>query len=76
MNIQKDRFDILMCVISGGLLILALLFIGAGLYHTRTESDEPKPQIERTLSLPEQCAHLYNVGRHKEWADCMGVGYK
>jgi len=27
------------------------------------------------LTLPQQCHHLYNVGRHREWADCIGVGY-
>lgn len=28
------------------------------------------------LTLPESCFYLYNVGLHREWADCIGVGYK
>ena len=31
---------------------------------------------EEELSLPQLCRHLYNVGRSREWQDCMGVGPK
>ena len=26
--------------------------------------------------VPGMCRHLYNVGRHEEWAACMGVPYR
>ena len=29
-----------------------------------------------TPHRPTECRHLYNVGKHKEWSECMGVGYK
>ncbi len=31
---------------------------------------------EDTVSLSASCRHLYDVGKHEEWAECMGVGYK
>jgi len=36
--------------------------------------DEPR---ERPAfgSAPPDCGDLYNVGKHQEWAQCMGVGY-
>ena len=43
-------------------------------------SVEPLPAVPDLVrpprqTLPQKCAPLYNVGRHKEWAECMGVGY-
>lgn len=40
----------------------------------------PEPQVHiqmgyMGLPSPPKCEHLYNVARHKEWAECMGVGY-
>lgn len=37
--------------------------------------EEDEPLMERT-HRPTECAHLYNVGRSREWQDCMGVGPK
>lgn len=34
-----------------------------------------RPRFQGSPPAP-QCAHLYNVDRHREWAECMGVGYK
>ncbi len=31
--------------------------------------------IRQRQVLAERCSHLYNVGRHRDWAECMGVGY-
>jgi len=30
----------------------------------------------RPQSKLAKCEHLYNVRRHSDWADCMGVGYR
>ena len=38
----------------------------------------PKVHIQQGfmgLPPPPDCAHLYNVSKHKEWASCMGVRY-
>lgn len=37
------------------------------------EEDEP---LRVRTHRPTECAHLYNVGRSREWQDCMGVGPK
>ena len=36
-------------------------------------------KVEHTymaLPPPPDCDRFYNNGHHREWADCMGVGYK
>lgn len=35
--------------------------------------EKHQPRVQRP---PPDCDHLYNVDRHREWAECMGVGYK
>lgn len=35
----------------------------------------PAQQTQIQAVTPHPCDHLYNVGRHRDWAACMGVGY-
>lgn len=46
--------------------------------NSEPREPEPVPDMQTTerLHLAEKCKHLYNVDRHREWADCVGVGYK
>jgi len=52
------------------------------LIETRIEPVKlPKPvpdRVSRYMGVPPppDCSEFYNVGRSKEWADCMGVGEK
>ena len=38
------------------------------------EYNELVPKFMGSIPFPD-CWHLYNNGNHREWADCMGVGY-
>lgn len=56
-------------------LLLTLLYLAISVWVIEeAKGDEPTP-APRT-QLPSECAHLYNKGKHKEWAACMGVGYE
>jgi hypothetical protein len=54
-------------------MVCVVLFTGAVFWRLCAPVQEmPTPA---THHLPSQCAHLYNVNRHEEWAECIGVGY-
>lgn len=58
-----------------GLLAASLVStctVGTGGVPVDEEDDEPLTRRH----LPTECRHLYNVGRSREWQDCMGVGPK
>ncbi len=60
------------------LLILVFLIAGScSLEPVPQESTEREPssQNPKSTHLPYLCRHLYNIGRHRDWAMCMGVGY-
>ena len=57
-----------------------LIFLGLTLpvlipiYHhhqVQQEVQTPDPVDKR----PQLCDNMYNVGKHQEWSECMGVGY-
>ena len=58
-------------------IVLAIIVIGM---VTGCNAD-PQPPVQQTLPVqtvdkrPRMCDNLYNVGKHREWAECMGVGY-
>ena len=54
-------------------LIGITLFTGAVFW--RLSAPEQPQRVEVPATIPQQCAHLYNVGRHEEWCECIGVGY-
>lgn len=54
-----------------GLIIVVWLLVTTFNLSNRT----PSPSVVKPGATP-RCAHLYNVDRHREWAECMGVGYK
>ena len=63
--------------------VVRLALAGAALLlvvsHSFTDKFSHGVKLEYKLTpreLPQVCKHLYNVGRHSEWAECMGVGYK
>ncbi len=69
------------------MLLVALAVLGwiAWMHSTATapiEGDiEPielnPPEGDWFMGIPvPDCWHLYNNGNHREWAECMGVGYK
>lgn len=35
----------------------------------------PSPKQRIKESMPEFCYKFYNVEKHRQWAECMGVGY-
>lgn len=53
-------------------LSIAWAVLGTAMHDVK---DNIKDNQSVSMSLPECCQHLYNVGRSSEWADCMGVGY-
>ena len=55
----------------GACVLVSTCGVGTG---TPPDEDE-EPLVQRT-HRPTECAHLYNVGRSREWQDCMGVGPK
>lgn len=64
-----------------GVMTMLLIELGSG---SSVEDPRTAPRWKPTSNdstgltphLPTECRHLYNVGRHKEWSACMGVGYK
>ena len=61
--------------VASGLALLFLLFHFATFLDKQTERVHVTPQSEFG-TVPPDCGHLYNVGKHNEWFDCMGVGLK
>lgn len=57
-------------------LVLYGCFQFAMLLERRCQEELVHVKQEVRLTLPEKCAHLYNVGRSEEWQECMGVGPK
>jgi len=53
--------------------IMIVVFTGAVFW--RLSAPKPIQRLEVPATIPQQCAHLYNVDRHREWANCIGVGY-
>ena len=60
--------------VASGLALLWLLFHFIAFLGEQAER-EHTPQSEFGTTPPD-CGHLYNVGKHNEWFDCMGVGLK
>ena len=62
--------------IGGALLCFLAAMLYAILIH-QADPLEVRPTAPRVMGLPPapQCDSLYNTGRHREWAACMGVGY-
>lgn len=64
------------------LALLVLIVLGCAAWQfiafVQYESLYVQGEARRNMGLsdPPDCGHLYNVDRHAEWADCMGVGYK
>lgn len=70
--------DALKLIIVYAVVVILLLGFGAYLGKAAKDSQREAQKSEAVtarLSLPARCLPLYNVGRHEEWADCMGVGY-
>ena len=58
----------------GWFVILLILLLGFSCSGCEEQSKHvPRPEFG---TVPPDCGHLYNVGKHKDWADCMGVGFK
>jgi hypothetical protein len=51
--------------------IVAIVF-GAVIPQQTLDQGESRHPVD---NRPTICYHLYNVGKHSEWAECMGVGY-
>ena len=77
MNRRRERQTTLgiASVIITALLITVLYFAIAITGFEKSKGAEVAPKAPRP-SRPQLCHDLYNVDRHKEWAECMGVGYK
>lgn len=56
---------------------VALRFLDDHEYKTTVFDNwiEMYPQCKPLDTRPKMCYHLYNVGKHEQWALCMGVGY-
>ena len=64
-------------------IMVALVYSGATMVETmqlhsvgKSLAHDPAPLRPQFGTREPDCGHLYNVGRHREWAECMGVGYK
>jgi hypothetical protein len=55
-------------------LLLVVLYLMVSIWAIE-HAKEPEAPRQQGLSLPQLCAPLYARGRHKSWAECMGVGY-
>ena len=62
-----------------GTIVLVFLIgitVFTGAVFWRLPVLEPvQDKVPVTHQLPLKCRPLYNVGKHKEWAECIGVGY-
>ena len=71
MKTYGDWFFAFLAVVCAA--IFAGILIATVYAVTRPESyTTPAPQFGTTSP---NCGYLYNVSKHKEWADCMGVDY-
>ena len=77
MNQRRTRQNTLgiVSVIIAALLITVVYFAIAITGFERSKTAYAAPEAPR-LTKPQLCSHLYNTGKHREWARCMGVGYK
>ncbi len=58
------------------MIVMSALVVAGCTTEVQTSPPTESRGKARPPSLPQKCSHLYNVGRHHEWADCMGVGYR
>lgn len=63
------------------LLLIATLQVVKACYSYSVEIEYQKKQRVMRLDNPgvpppPECSQWYNNGHSKEWAECMGVGYK
>lgn len=71
------RRVVTVCIVA---ILAADLTIGGCIYGIEIQG-RPRKMIARDgpakdlIYLPSQCRALYNVGRHNDWSDCMGVSY-
>jgi len=54
------------------MLVATTLMLTSQVKPPTISTPESRPQFG---SYPPDCGHLYDVDKHREWADCMGVGY-
>lgn len=67
-------------IITAGVIVTVLLLASAEIVQVAYEHHS-KPAVEFVSSWPpasplKGCEHLYDVGQHREWAGCMGVGFR
>lgn len=74
-GLQLFKWSVIIAGLLSAFLGLAVMIV---LYQSAV-SPTPAPQpvkVSVTIPRPMLCRHLYAVGKHYEWAECMGVGYK
>lgn len=60
-------------------LIVALMILAVYIILGCAYNNSLAEEVDIKVSPPSRvqvCAHLQNTNRHREWAECMGVGYK
>ena len=63
-------------IVVGFFTLVGALVLGMYLALTSLEESTPEETIDINTARAAQCAPLYDVGKHKEWAACMGVPYR
>lgn len=54
-------------------LLVLLLLTACEQQVERIETD----RLPKYMGIPlRDCGHLYDINKHKAWAECMGVGYE
>lgn len=70
-GLQLFKWSVIIAGLLSAFLAMAVMIV----LYQRAVSPAPKP-VTVSMSRPEMCSPLYNVGKHREWAECMGVGYR
>jgi len=60
-----------------GLLFAGTYLVACVYLYAQAQQEDITPRAERVYKhRPTECAYLYDTGQHRDWADCMGVGYR
>lgn len=73
-----NKFDWIMdlaavITLLGCTLVLCVLIVDTTYNHAHCKEERTDARLP---SVVQDCAYLYDTGRSREWAECMGIPYR
>ena len=69
-------YNLAKIIVGSFFILVGALILGMYLALSSELVLEEEVTIDINAARAAECAELYDVGKHKEWAACMGVPYR